>query len=129
MVHTRTFNCWIFKDRQIEDLILTLLWVAFFVYWMVNTYCINKNHATFLQKMLFLVPLFAMLAYVFQCVEFFTCPSVFSTVFYYIQMIVLATNILYSSLLIGLLMLIGTVSLSSQHRAGRWSEITYRARS
>lgn len=61
-----------------------------------------------------------MISFVFQCIEFFTCPSIFESVYYYIQMVLMATNILYSSLLVGLLMLISTVISTSQNRAGHW---------
>ena len=66
-------------------------------------------HATFLQKMLFLIPLLSVISYIFETAIFLGCPGVFYTVYYYIQMILLSANILFSSVLIGLLMLIASV--------------------
>ena len=40
---------------------------------------------------------------------FCNCPGVFYRIYYYIQMVLLSANILYNSLLVGVLMLISTV--------------------
>ena len=82
--HSRTFNCWVLEDSAPGELTLTGLWAVVFIVWMINTYCLNNIHASFLQKMLFLVPLLALISYLFETAIFLGCPGIFYGLYYYI---------------------------------------------
>ncbi len=63
VVHERVFNCWVLEDNLAGELSTAILWAVLLILWVLNTHCFNKDNASFIQRLLFLIPLLEVISY------------------------------------------------------------------